>query len=77
MFLEIWQNSQENTCVRVSPLLKPEACNFIKKRDSGTGVSCEIREISKNTFFYRTPLVAASVTWGKDPQIKRQHLQKV
>ena len=34
-------------------------------------------KISKNTFFYRTPLVAASVTWRKDPQIKRQHLQKV
>ena len=29
------------------------------KRDSGTGVLCEFWEISKNTFFYRTPLVAA------------------
>ena len=29
------------------------------KRDSGTGVLCEFCEISKNTFFYRTPLVAA------------------
>ena len=28
VFLEISQNSQESTC----------ACNFIKKRDSGTGV---------------------------------------
>ena len=40
MFLEISQNSQENTCPRFS--------------------SCEFCEVSKNTFFYRTPLVAAS-----------------
>ena len=37
VFLEILQNSQENTCAK-------------------------ILEISKNSFFYRTPLVAASVT---------------
>ena len=32
-FLEIPQNSQENTCVRVSFLIKLQAwaCNFIKK----------------------------------------------
>ena len=30
------------------------------KKDSGTDVSCEFCEISKNTFFYRTPPVAAS-----------------
>ena len=39
VFLEIWQNSQENTCAKVSTLLK---------RDSGTGVSCDF---SKNTLF--------------------------
>ena len=39
---------------------RPGACNFIKKEDSGTGVSCEFCEIYKNTFYYRTPLVAAS-----------------
>ena len=34
MSLEIWQNSQENTCARVSFSIKlqAEACNFIKKR---------------------------------------------
>ena len=32
-----------------------------KKWDSGTGVFSEFCEISNNTFFYRTPLVAASV----------------
>ena len=37
--LEISQNTQENTCARVSFLIKlqAEACNVIKK-DSGTGV---------------------------------------
>ena len=30
-------------------------------RDSGVGVFCEFYEISKNTFSYRTPPVAASV----------------
>ena len=45
MFLEISQNSQENTCARVSFLIKLQA----------------FCEISKNTLFYRTPPVAASV----------------
>ena len=31
-----------------------------QKRGSGTMFSCEFCEISKNTFFHRTPLVAAS-----------------
>ena len=30
------------------------------KKDPNTGVFCEICEILKNTFFYRTPLLAAS-----------------
>ena len=36
------------------------ACNFIKKETLAQVFSCEFCEISKNTFFYRTPLVAAS-----------------
>ena len=44
VFLEISQNSQENTCARV----------FFNK------VAGLRPEISKNTLFYRTPLVAAS-----------------
>ena len=32
-----------------------------QKRDTGTGVSCEFCEICKNTFFDRTPPVAASL----------------
>ena len=54
VFLEISQNSQENSCARV-------ACNFIKKETLAQVFSCEFYEISKNTFFYRTPLVAAPV----------------
>ena len=50
MLLEISQNSQGNTCTRFSLLIKTLAQVF----------SCEFCEISQNTFFYRTPLVAAS-----------------
>ena len=46
VFLEISQNSQEDTSARVSP-----ACNFIKKENLAQVFSCEFCEISKNTFF--------------------------
>ena len=32
LILEISQNSQENTCGRVSFYIKLQACNFLKKR---------------------------------------------
>ena len=39
VFLEISQNSQENTCARVSFLIKLQACvQLYSKEDSGTGV---------------------------------------
>ena len=38
-----------------------EACSFIKKEALAQVFSCEFCEIAKNTFSYRTPLVAASV----------------
>ena len=60
VFLEISQNSQENTCVRDSFLIK-FIKNFKKKESLAQVFSCEICEVSKNIFFYRTPLVAASV----------------
>ena len=52
VFLEISQNSQENTCARVPFLinLQPEACNFIKKETLAQVFSCEFCEVSKNTF---------------------------
>ena len=37
-----------------------EACNFIVKKTLAHLFSCEFCEIYKNTFYYRTPLVAAS-----------------
>ena len=37
------------------------ACNFIKKGALAQVFSCEFCEISKNTFFYGTPLVVAPV----------------
>ena len=52
LFLEILQNSQENTCARDSILIKcrPQACNFIKINTLAQVVSCEFCEISKNSF---------------------------
>ena len=62
MFLEISQNLQENTCARVSILIKLQAAsNFIKIETLAQAISCEFCEISNNTFSYRTPPVAASV----------------
>ena len=37
------------------------ACNFIEKETLAQVFSCEFCKISKNTFFYKTPLVTASV----------------
>ena len=52
VFLEISQNSQENTCARVSFLIKLQAWPGV--------FSCKFCEIFKKTFLYRKPLVAAS-----------------
>ena len=54
VFLEISQNSQENTWP------ESEACNLIKKGTLAQVFSCEFCEISKSNFSHRTPLVAAS-----------------
>ena len=74
VFLEISHNSQEKTCVRISFLtkLQASACKFIKKDSLAQVSSCEFCEISKNTFFYRTPLVAASDQSGGVSSIKLQ-----
>ena len=62
VFLSISQNSQESTWARVSFLIK--ACNSIKKETLARVFSCEFCEISKNTFSYGTPPVAASVMFS-------------
>ena len=56
-FLKILQNSQENTCVRVSFLqkLQDSTCNFIKKETLAEVFSCEFCEIFKNIFFIEHP----------------------
>ena len=61
VFLEISQNSQENTYAKVYFLikLKAEACNFIKKETLTQVFSCGFCKISKQTFFCRAPPVAA------------------
>ena len=61
MFLRISQDSQENTCARVSFLVRPKTYNFIKKETLAQVLSCVCWEIFKNTFFYRKPPVAASL----------------
>ena len=60
VFLEISQNSQENACARASFLIKLQAWAFIKIETLALVFSCEFCEISKITFSYRTPPVAAS-----------------
>ena len=61
VFLEISQKSKENTCARVSFLIKLQTLgNFIKKETVAQVFFCEFCETSKNTFFHRTPVVAAS-----------------
>ena len=62
-FLEISQNWQENTGVRVFFLIKLQAlglrpATLLKKRLWHR--CCQFCEISENTFFVRKPAVAAS-----------------
>ena len=62
VLLEISQNSQENTCARVSFLIKLQAsaCDFIKKETRAQVFSWKFREISKNTFFTKHLRATAS-----------------
>ena len=76
VFLVISQNSQEYNCVRDSFLIKLQAkgCNFIKKEYLAQVFSCEFCEISRNTFFYRTPTVATS---GVSKAVKGSYIYDV
>ena len=60
-FFKTSQNSQENTCVRVSFLIscRPQASG-IKTGTLAQVLSCEFCEYSKHTFSCRSPSVAAS-----------------
>ena len=59
MFLEISENSQENTCVRDSFLikLKAKACNFIKKESLAHVFSWKFLK------FLRTPFFTEHLRW--------------
>ena len=63
VILKISQNSRENTCTRVSFLVKlhAETWNFIKKETLAQVFSCEFYEIFMNTFFTEHFLEIASV----------------
>ena len=58
VFLKILQNSLENTCARVSLLIKLQAnvCNFVKKETLVQVFSCEFCEFLRALFFIN-PLV--------------------
>ena len=51
VFLEISQNSQENTCARASFLIKLQALALALAETLAQAFSCEVCEISENTFF--------------------------
>ena len=52
----------KNTCTNIFLInWRPETCNFVKRETLAQVFSCEFCEISKNTSFYKTPPVAASV----------------
>ena len=52
------RNCPEVFCKKGVHLIKPQACNVIIKETLAKAFFCKFCEISKNTFFYRTPLVA-------------------
>ena len=64
VFLETPQDWQENTCARVSFSIKKETLTQM--------LSCQFCEVSKNTFFHRRPLVAASVFNASRPNPGRR-----
>ena len=60
--LGIFANSQENACARIIFFNKVAGLSqqLYKKETPAQVFSCEFCEISKNTFPYKTPTVAAS-----------------
>ena len=77
VFLEILQNSQENTCARDSFLIKFQACNFVRNEPLAQVFSYEFCEISKNTFFYGTSPVADSVCFVKINHLPDRDKEKI
>ena len=61
VFINISQNSEENTYAQASSLTKlPGVCNVIKKETLAQVFSCEFCETFKNNFFTEQLRVTAS-----------------
>ena len=59
----LWEATQLNLFIEAATRgVLPEGCNLIKKETLAQVLSSEFCAISKKTFFYKTPLVAASDT---------------
>ena len=71
MFLDISQNSQENTCVRVSFLIKLQAWGRLQTL--AQVFSFEFYEISKNTFFREHGWTIASAGKNVNLQLLQTH----
>ena len=65
---EISQNLQENNCARffINKIAGLRPATLLKKETLAQMFSCEFYEISKNTIWHKTPLVAASVSSSFD-----------
>ena len=64
VFVEILQNSQENTCARDSFLIKLQAsATLLKKSLWQRCFPVNLAKFLRTHLFYRTPLVAASMIW--------------
>ena len=65
VFLKILQKLQENTCARVSLLIKlqPSAYNFIKSETLAQVLSFELCKISWSTFFMEHLRATTSMVW--------------
>ena len=62
VFLEISENSREDTCARASFLIKLQAaCNFIKTRLWDRCFPVNFLKFLRTPFFHGTPLMAASL----------------
>ena len=65
VFLEILQNSQKNTCTRVSFLIKLQACNFIKKETLAQAFFyefCEISQISQFLLLFQSLIIFEKIS---------------
>ena len=63
VFFTLQKQSSEVFCKKgINKKSISESCNFIKKETLAQVFSCEFCEIFKNTFYYRTPLIVASVS---------------